>query len=235
MYIWVVLAVFMVSLATFNVPVRNDMNEVTEVPRAESPIISLIQQHEAAVRLMRTPEGCVVVPTTGSASTRTIASNLITETDSPEKLIGTNYIYSQDIRQTFSCLNNDCTSGQGIVASFMRIPPEWTERVQGGGKDGVSGGQEVGSSKEIPNIHLRTALMNRTGAKKMGYITTGYSGSAPIPIQSLKKGRGEKDLTRDANGETVVDLGFLAVNDNTLCSLNVPCLVIYDTITFNCP
>ncbi len=48
MYIWVVLATFIVALAAFNLPVRPDMRNVYVSPQAEAVITKLYLQHKAA-------------------------------------------------------------------------------------------------------------------------------------------------------------------------------------------
>ena len=51
MYIWVVLATFIVALAAFNLPVRPDMRNVYVSPQAEAVITKLYLQHKAAVEV----------------------------------------------------------------------------------------------------------------------------------------------------------------------------------------
>ena len=48
MYVWVVLAVFIVALHCFNLSVRSDMRSIYVEPQAESSITKIIMQHRAA-------------------------------------------------------------------------------------------------------------------------------------------------------------------------------------------
>lgn len=48
MYIWVVLATFIVALAAFNLPIRPDMRNVYVSPQAEAVVTKLYLQHKAA-------------------------------------------------------------------------------------------------------------------------------------------------------------------------------------------
>ena len=48
MYVWVILAVFIVALHSFNLAVRSDMRAIYVEPQAESAITKLVLQHRAA-------------------------------------------------------------------------------------------------------------------------------------------------------------------------------------------
>lgn len=48
MYVWVILAVFIVALHSFNLAVRSDMRSIYVEPQAESALTKLVLQHRAA-------------------------------------------------------------------------------------------------------------------------------------------------------------------------------------------
>ena len=277
MYIWVVIAVFVVSLASFNVPVRNDMAQITEVPRAEAEILPLIQQHDAAANFIKTGGICKTAPLASPSSPNTIDGKLrdgstgenisftrAIKDENSGKLIGTNYKYNgEDIQQMFTCLAAggnpvDCLHAEkGLLVSFMRIPQEWIENVQrtcDRTKENCpqDSGYNGPTEEKVPNIHLRAALQNRTGGKKLGY-TTNQTIYSQYPIYSLKKGEGGTpiNLEKDADGNVKIgpDGNATLVNEalnphslrdatgiDTSSCRNNPCLVIFEEIKFRkCP
>lgn len=50
MYIWMILAMFIVSLATFNLSSRSDLPRQQQVPLAEAALTKFLVQHDAAVK-----------------------------------------------------------------------------------------------------------------------------------------------------------------------------------------
>ena len=53
MYIWVILATFIVAIASFNLSVRSDIRQIYVAPQAEATISKLALQHEAAEDYVR--------------------------------------------------------------------------------------------------------------------------------------------------------------------------------------
>lgn len=53
MYVWMILATFMVMLMAFNLSPRNDIQQQTNVPLAEGAITKFLVQHDAAVKYVK--------------------------------------------------------------------------------------------------------------------------------------------------------------------------------------
>jgi hypothetical protein len=53
MYIWVILSTFVVTIASFMIPLRSDIKQLEGERQAEPVIVSFITQHEAAVKYVK--------------------------------------------------------------------------------------------------------------------------------------------------------------------------------------
>lgn len=130
MYIWMILATFMVLLYSFNLSVRNDMREIKIEPQAEVVVSQLVVQQRAAKEYIRrrTP------PENGS--------NVISYTEGELSCSGDlkNYLpygYNCDTGFTSEiyCLNkddwsqgvDDCTSQDAMryLITYGYIPQKW--------------------------------------------------------------------------------------------------------------
>lgn len=143
MYIWVILATFLVALYSFNLTYRSDMRTVEVEPVARALISKLIIKQQAAGRYIRgntppyatisNPDGTVV-----SSDTLTYTSGIIS-TEDLQQSEGVSYLpygFKDDgsVTAEIYCVDKndlslakDCSSEDAIryLVAYMTVPQRW--------------------------------------------------------------------------------------------------------------
>ena len=133
MYIWVILATFIVAIASFNLSVRSDIRQIYVAPQAEATISKLALQHEAAEDYVRYQAKSNGAYTAGEVDPASLSSYLpegftIDEGAAIDEAHNYSFVYCLDTgTPNLSTKSSTCSgdSYRPYVITYGCIPQRW--------------------------------------------------------------------------------------------------------------